>query len=80
VFLASFDGVAPSTMKKYRRIVRVLGEYAATVEVNWVDEFTLEKLEGMRQTRQILPKKPTGYLPPAINSAARSTNGCERGR
>ena len=40
-------------MKKYKRIVRVLGEFAAAVEVNWVDEFTLEKLDGLRQTRQI---------------------------
>ena len=44
-FLASLQ-VQESTKRKATRVTRVLMEFAATVDVTWVDEFTLEKLDG----------------------------------
>ena len=52
-FLASFDSAATSTMKRYRRIAGVVVRFAAASDITWVDEFTLEKLDGLRATRKI---------------------------
>jgi integrase len=51
-FLDSLQ-VRDSTRRKYDRVTRVLMKFAGEIDITWVDEFTLEKLDGLRGTRNI---------------------------
>ena len=54
-FLAAKEGVAPATVRKYRRVLQRLGQFASGRGILTLDALTLQDLDAYRKSRKLKP-------------------------